>query len=175
MGYGTERGGPETDRGIRLSTELFARLELAVYIALGILLSMTALLALASAMMLLWEGVRDWGATNSIFLIIDRLLFIFMLIEILHTVRVSIRSRVLECEPFLIVGLIASIRRVLVITLKSSEVTQETHWSTQSESLFRSSMIELAVLGALILIIVVSIYLLRRGNARSAMEAIDTH
>jgi uncharacterized membrane protein (DUF373 family) len=168
-----EQGVPEADRGIRLSTELFARLELAVYVALGVLLSLTALLALASAVMLLWAGVRDWGATNSIFQIIDRLLFIFMLIEILHTVRVSIRSRVLECEPFLIVGLIASIRRVLVITLKSSEVTQEANWSTQSESLFQSSMIELVVLGALILIIVVSIYLLRRGTARGAKETTD--
>jgi uncharacterized membrane protein (DUF373 family) len=165
-----EQGVRETDRGVRLSTELFARLELAVYVALGVLLSVTALLALAGVMMLLWQGVRDWSATASIFLIIDRLLFIFMLIEILHTVRVSIRSRVLECEPFLIVGLIASIRRILVITLESSELTEKATWSTQSESLFRSSMIELAVLGALVLILVVSIYLLRRGNAQSPAE-----
>jgi uncharacterized membrane protein (DUF373 family) len=165
-----EQGVRETDRGVRLSTELFARLELAVYVVLGVLLSVTALLALAGVMMLLWQGVRDWSATASIFLIIDRLLFIFMLIEILHTVRVSIRSRVLECEPFLIVGLIASIRRILVITLESSELTEKATWSTQSESLFRSSMIELAVLGALVLILVVSIYLLRRGNAQSPAE-----
>jgi hypothetical protein len=41
-----------------------------------------------------------------------------MLVEILHTVRISIRSHILVTEPFLVIGLIASIRRILVITLK---------------------------------------------------------
>src|ERR1700719_1221999 len=73
------------DRAIRLSTELFLRIELVVYVALGILLSVTALLALGSAALLLWEGMRDWSGTRAIFLIVDRLLFVLMLIEILHT------------------------------------------------------------------------------------------
>jgi Phosphate-starvation-inducible E family len=46
----------------------------------------------------------------------DRDMFVLMLIEILHTVRGSVRSGELTPEPFLIVGLIASIRNVLVIT-----------------------------------------------------------
>ena len=37
-------------------TELFLRIELVVYIALGILLSVTALLVLGSTAILLWEG-----------------------------------------------------------------------------------------------------------------------
>ena len=41
-----------------------------------------------------------------------------MVIEILHTVRVSFTEGALVSEPFLVVGLIASIRRVLVITLE---------------------------------------------------------
>ena len=70
---------------------------------------------------LLLEGMRDWSGTGAIFLIVDRLMFVLMLIEILHTVRGSVRSGTLTSEPFLIIGLIASIRNVLVITLKSSE------------------------------------------------------
>ncbi len=46
-----------------------------------------------------------------------------MLVEILHTVRISIRSHVLVTEPFLVVGLIASIRRILVITLEAATLT----------------------------------------------------
>jgi hypothetical protein len=38
-------GLSEKDRATRLSTELFLRIELVVYVALGILLSVTALLA----------------------------------------------------------------------------------------------------------------------------------
>ena len=55
-----------------------------------------------------------------------------MLVEILHTVRISIRSHVLVTEPFLIVGLIASIRRVLVITLEAATLTKEGAWATEA-------------------------------------------
>src|ERR1700737_832883 len=156
-------GTREKDRAIRLSTELFLRVELVVYVALGILLSATALLALGSAALLLWEAIRDWSGTSAIFLIVDRLMFVLMLIEILHTVRGSVRSGAVTPEPFLIVGLIASIRNVLVITLKSSGVTSEGHGSIEGEML-RTSIVELGVLGALILIFVASIYLLRRAH-----------
>jgi hypothetical protein len=161
----------EKDGAVRLSTELFLRIELVVYIALGILLSVTALLVLGSTALLLWEGIRDWSGTRAIFLIVDRLMFVLMLVEILHTVRGSVRTGALTPEPFLIVGLIASIRNVLVITLKSSGVTSEGQGSIEGEVLFRSSIVELGFLGALILIFVVSIYLLRRGREANAPQA----
>jgi hypothetical protein len=165
-------GHSEKARAIRLSTELFHQIELFVYVALGIVLSVTSVLALGSAALLLLEGMRDWSSTSAVFLIVDRLMFVLMLIEILHTVRGSVRSGELTPEPFLIIGLIASIRNVLVITLKSSGMTSEGHHgSFEGEILFRSSIIELAVLGALILIFVVSIYLLRRGRALTAANA----
>lgn len=94
----------EKDGAVRLSTELFLRIELVVYIALGILLSVTALLVLGSTAILLWEGIRDWSGTRAIFLIVDRLMFVLMLVEILHTVRGSVRTGALTPEPFLIVG-----------------------------------------------------------------------
>jgi hypothetical protein len=164
-------GPTEKARAIRLSTELFQHIELFVYVALGIVLSVTSVLALGSATLLLLQGMRDWSSTSAIFLIVDRLMFVLMLIEILHTVRGSVRSGELTPEPFLIVGLIASIRNVLVITLKSSGVTSEGHGSIEGEMLLRSSIVELGVLGALILIFVVSIYLLRRGHALRAANA----
>src|ERR1700686_5721843 len=164
-------GPSEKDRTIRLSTGLFLRIELVVYVALGILLSVTALLALGSATLLLWEGMRDWRGTSAIFQIVDRLMFVLMLIEILHTVRGSVRSGALTPEPFLVVGLIASIRNVLVITLKSSGVTSEGHALVEGEMLFRTSIVELGVLGALILVFVVSFYLPRRGHAQTTANA----
>lgn len=47
-----------------------------------------------------------------------------MLVEILHTVRISIHSHYLVTEPFLVVGLIASIGRILVITLEAAALTR---------------------------------------------------
>lgn len=50
--------------------------------------------------------------------------------EILHTVRISIRSHILLAgEAFLVVGLIASIRRILIISLEMASLTREATWS----------------------------------------------
>ncbi len=151
---------------------LFETVEHAIYLGLAALLSITALLALGSACFALWDAARDWSGPEPILALIDRLLFALMLIEILHTVRASIRSGTLTCEPFLVVGLIASIRRILVLTLESSQATKAATWSPASESLFRAAMLELTVLGGLILVIVVSIYLLRRRTAAGGRFAL---
>ena len=74
------------------------------------------------------------------------------------------RSGKLTCEPFLIVGLIASIRRVLVITLQSSEITHAKDWSPEKQALFQASMIELGVLAGLILTMVFAIFMLHRAR-----------
>jgi hypothetical protein len=54
--------------------------------------------------------------------VIDRLLVVLVLVEISQTVRFSIRSHTLVTEPFLVVGLIATIRRVLVVTLDAANL-----------------------------------------------------
>ena len=155
-------------RGISLANEMFLQVEHTVYIALGAVLAASAVLALVSAVWLLWTGAGDWRGSPAILPVIDRLLLVLMLTEILHTVRVSIRSGALTCEPFLIVGLIASIRRILVITLKSSETTQGNVTPDMAAAMFHSSMVELGVLAGLILVMVVSIYVLRRQSALNA-------
>lgn len=127
------------------STKAFQQVEHSLYVALAVLLCATTLLVLAGATVTLWSGLGVWSAMNSIFTVIDRLLVVLMLIEILHTVHVSVRSGALSCEPFLVVGLIASIRRVLVITLESSQAAQHGDMSEGGERLFRTSMIELGV------------------------------
>ena len=105
--------------------------------------------------------MQDWAGTNVIFQLIDRLLLVLMLVEILNTVQVSIKTKTLVCEPFLIVGLIACIRRILVITLETSQITQPSHWQTENIPLFQASMLELGVLGALVIILIGSIYVIR--------------
>jgi uncharacterized membrane protein (DUF373 family) len=152
---------PETAAPRPVSNRVFLQVEHALYLALGTLLCATGLLALVGAAATLWNGLSQWSSTETVFVVIDRLLFVLMLIEILHTVRVSIRSGALDCEPFLIVGLIASIRRILVITLESSQATQNGNWTDASDRLFQATMIELGVLAVLILVMVASIYMLR--------------
>ncbi len=144
----------------------FLWVEHAAYVALGGLIALAALLALGASGVALWHAVTNWSSEEGILLVIDRLLFALMLVEILHTVRASMRSGGLTCEPFLVVGLIASIRRVLVITLHSSETTNNNGFSDVDEKLFRASMLELAVLAVLIMVMVVAIYIVHKARAK---------
>jgi uncharacterized membrane protein (DUF373 family) len=147
--------------------DLFGRVERYTYIAVGGLLVVAVVIALAGAVALLWHGALDWTNTSPVFEVVDRLLFILMLVEIMHTVSASIRTGGLTVEPFLVVGLIASIRRVLVITLETSEAMRGHAWSDTVSEQFHASMIELGVLGGLILVMVSSIFLLHRIPAAS--------
>ncbi|AWN55209.1 phosphate-starvation-inducible PsiE family protein [Methylobacterium sp. 17Sr1-1] len=159
-----EKAEAEGGRLTRLSAFVFLHTEHAIYAALGVLLALTAVMALVDAAGMTLKAVTAVGAAAQLLDVVDRLLFLLMLVEILHTVRVSMRSGRLTCEPFLIVGLIASIRRVLVLTLQTAEQMHESAWTPQKEALFRASMIELGVLAGLILVMVVSIFLLHRAR-----------
>jgi phosphate starvation-inducible membrane PsiE len=149
---------------------VFHQVEVLAYILLGILLAAAAVLGMGGSAILLLHSLQANGDADSLVVAIDRLLFVLMVVEILHTVRVSFRSGTLVSEPFLVVGLIASIRRVLVITLESSQANQHGKWSPESEALLHSTMMELLVLGALILVMVISIYLLRRSKVKPAAK-----
>ena len=111
-----------------------------------------------------------WTVATQTLRVLNELLIVLMLAEILHTVRISIRSHVLVTEPFLVVGLIASIRRILVISLEMATLGRELVWTSDSTQVFRSSMIELGLLGLLVLVLVFSITLLRRYPAAHAKE-----
>jgi Phosphate-starvation-inducible E family len=142
--------------------DYLGKAEVVIYTVLAVLLVITALATIANAGKMMWDGLGHWTIAAQTLLVLDQLLVVLMLVEILHTVRISIRSHYLITEPFLVVGLIASIRRILVITLEAATLTKERTWSAEAASIFRASMIELALLGLLILILVFSITLLRR-------------
>ncbi len=133
-------------------------LETLLYIAVGFLLIVAAVAGVFQAGVALWNGIT----VGSGLLALDQLLLVLMMIEILHTVRISINTQTLTMVPFLIVGLIASIRRVLVITMQAARMAQDAHVTPADQAIaFRNSMIELGVLCVLILVFVFSISRLR--------------
>src|SRR5437868_9405023 len=136
--------------------------EIVIYFILAVLLAVTVFVTIATAGQILWIGLSRWTVAAQTLRVLNQLLIVLMLVEILHTVRISIRSHVLVTEPFLVVGLIASIRRMLVISLEMATLTREASWSNQGESIFRSSMLELGLLGLLVFVLVFSITLVRR-------------
>jgi len=151
-------------RLVHSASGIFLTIEQLIYVALGTILALTAVLALAGTVQLLFAGFQDWSGTATVIAIMDRLLFVLMLIEILYTIRASLQSGTLSGEPFLIVGLIACIRRILVISLETSDIAQPSKWSDERAELFKASMIELGVLAFLIIVMVSAIFLVRRSR-----------
>jgi len=156
------------------SSQQLRLIEAIIYLLVGALLILAALVAASSAGLAIWEGVSTGMLANPGIIALDRLLLVLMFVEILHTVRISISSHQLSMEPFLVVGIIASIRRILVITMQAAKFTEEGHQGPDAMLTFRNSMIELAVLGILILIFVFAISLLRRSRTPLAVSAIQS-
>jgi uncharacterized membrane protein (DUF373 family) len=134
----------------------FTRVEDVVYVGLAILLAASALVLLADGVWAFARALIAWELPARIVQLLDRILLILMIVEILYTVQVSFREHALVPEPFIIVGLIATIRRLLLLTAEFASLLD------QSEAAFRSAMTELALLTLMTLALVVSLVLLRR-------------
>ena len=139
----------------------FTRVEDIVYIGLGVLLGLSAAALLVNVAIGLARSVLAGAPAQSVVDLLDRMLLILMIVELLYTVQVSFREHTLVPEPFLIVGLIAVTRRILVVTAQVATVFEK-----GDDRLFRSAMIELALLTVMVLVLVLSLRLLRKGAAR---------
>jgi uncharacterized membrane protein (DUF373 family) len=151
------------DRSRTQFGDSLSRAETGLYCILAVLLCITALAAIVGAGKQLWDGLSHWTLALETLGVLNQMLIVLMLVEILHTVRISIRSHFLVTEPFLVIGLIASIRRMLVITLEMATLSKDGIWVGDGASVFRASLFELGLLGFLVLVLVYSITLLRRA------------
>jgi len=142
----------------------FTHVEDVLYVALGVLLAAGALVLLVDATMTFVTNLVAGTLPARIIGLLDRVLLVLMFAEIMYTVQVSFREHSLVPEPFLVVGLIAAIRRVLVITAEFAEVKD-----TRGETL-NAMMIELGLLTVMSLVLVVSLVLLRRRPAMPTAE-----
>ncbi len=127
-----------------------------IYLIAGALLAATAVFLLISTAGDFIEAVKDGNLRLHAIEILDSLLLVLMLAEILHTIRIAIMQHTLVMEPFLIVALIASVRRILILTPEAAAFVQ------RDPGAFRNTMIELGLLTLLILVVVISIAILRR-------------
>jgi uncharacterized membrane protein (DUF373 family) len=142
----------------------FIRIEDVVYVGLGILLAAGALFLLVNVVFHFVEIVASKDFRERIVGLLDQILLIMMIVEILSTVQVSFREHTLKPEPFLIVGLIAAIRRILILTAEFSRPSEFT------EDAFRSAMVELGLLTILILALGISLFLLKKQPAASVVR-----
>ena len=154
------------DRTRLVITGVFRLLEDVIFVGLGVLLAGTALYMLTAATISFGQHQFSLTLTSSAVVeLIEQLLLVLLVVEILYTVQVSFREHTLAPEPFLLIGLIAAVRRVLVITAELAEARSKT------EEAFRFLMIELGVLTLLIVALVMSVVMLRRKGDRGEVRA----
>lgn len=134
------------------------RIEEAIYGVVAVLLVVAAIFLVASAGR---DAVRELQAAKDplaiVLTVLDKGLVLFMVAELLHTVRITVREKGLAAEPFLIVGLIAGIRRVLILT---AQADAGFHWNPEG--------IQLTVLVGLILVMALAILVWRRSEQMAA-------
>jgi uncharacterized membrane protein (DUF373 family) len=143
----------------------FTRVEDVAYVGLGMVLAMSALVLLVILALSAGQAILSANLPQKIVRLLDQSLLILMIVEILYTLQVSFREHTLVAETFLIVGLIAAIRRVLILTAEFSKPAEIV------EAAFHNVMFELGLLTALILALVFSLFLLKRQHIASADHA----
>ncbi len=153
----------------RLGVRYLRGVERLIFFIIGAMLFAAALALLSRALVVLWalciSPATETMSAGAAFL--DVVLLVLMVVELAYTVVLSLRGVVLSAEPFLIVGLIAVIRRILVITVG------EVKGGSSSSQLTQNSAVELAILTGVVLAFVVSITMLRSRSRNEDLSAID--
>jgi uncharacterized membrane protein (DUF373 family) len=142
----------------------FTVIEDLVYIGLGLLLAGSSVILLVTGVISFGQNLMAGSFAANIVALLDRILLILLLVELLYTVQVSFREHTLVPEPFLLVGLIAAIRRVLVLTATFADVQEK------PELVFQHIIVELAVLTLMIITLVLSLFLLRKIGGKPVAE-----
>jgi uncharacterized membrane protein (DUF373 family) len=106
------------------------------------------------------------SAAESALEILDTLLLVFIVVELLFAVRITIAKRELIAEPFLLVGIIASIKEIVVLSVKAAD-------EIGAGTTFSDAMWEIGVLGVLVLLLGGTALLLRRKEREPGEGDVD--
>jgi uncharacterized membrane protein (DUF373 family) len=99
------------------------------------------------------HGLGRGPFIGRVLLLLGGLLLVFIFTELISTLRVVIATREVKVEPFLIVGIVAAVRRVIVISAEAKSLVGTPR--------FRDTMLEIAVLSGTILVLGVTVFVLR--------------
>jgi uncharacterized membrane protein (DUF373 family) len=142
----------EEDRQ-RLADRVLGILEDTVYWAIAVVLvagSVALLIAQFNTMLRL----RRLPADTVMLEILDGLLLIFIFVELLYAVRACLRSHEIVAEPFLIVGILAGIKEIVVLSVEAATLLEK-------GPEFSRAVVEIGVLGGVVLVLAVAAFVLR--------------
>lgn len=146
--------GEDAPAPVRLGNRALEVMEAAVYVVIAALLFVLAL-------SLLWYAVLNvpalFTSDNDELValeVLDTLLLVFIVVELLYAVRMTLAHRELVAEPFLLVGIIASIKEIVVLSVKAADLIGKGRP-------FTDAAVEIGLLGLLIFLLGLTAWLLR--------------
>lgn len=156
----------QKDARIRERTEgAFGYVEDAFYVAVAAALAIAGVMLFGYVIYDFVVRLFDGGKLTDLILeFLDGLLLVFIITELIHTVRAVIDEKVLVAEPFLIVGIVAAIRRLIVISAEAKDLMGTPEFS--------DAMVEIGLLTGSVLLLAAAIFLLRNT---SKSEPSSTH
>jgi uncharacterized membrane protein (DUF373 family) len=126
-----------------------------VYTLAGVLLLGGAVLVLVAVGYHLVKDLHE-GTEGAVTTALDGLLLVFILLELLAAVRATMTEHKLVAEPFLVAGIIAAIKEIIVVALAAQEV------AGKDSQAFDDAMVQVGVLGGIVLLLALATYLVRR-------------
>jgi uncharacterized membrane protein (DUF373 family) len=93
-----------------------------VTVAVGVVLIVLAATLAVSGVVGFIEDVQRHTIATAAINLLDRVLLVLILVEIVHTVVLSLRAHRLAAQPFIVVGLVAVIRRILFLLSNENNI-----------------------------------------------------
>jgi uncharacterized membrane protein (DUF373 family) len=146
---------------VRIGNALLAIAEDVIYVGIAVLLAIAAGILLVSAATGLADIGGDKSASEVVLASLDTLLLVFIVVELLFAVRVIVGKREVVAEPFLIVGIIASIKEIIVLSVEAADYVGD-------GDTFVHAIIEVGVLGLVVLVLAVAAIMLRAKEQKPA-------
>ncbi|PRC45359.1 hypothetical protein C6A85_95565 [Mycobacterium sp. ITM-2017-0098] len=137
----------------RLADRILSVLEDAIYWAIAVMLVVGSGALLVSQFNTMLR-LRSTPANTVMLEILDGLLLIFIFVELLYAVRTSLRSHEIVVEPFLIVGMLAGIKEIVVLSVEAAKLLDK-------GPNFARAVVEIAVLGGVVLVLALAAFIMR--------------
>ena len=118
-----EQGRPAPRPAVAASIWALEHAQDFVTVAVGVvLIVLAATLAVSGVVSFARDMQKHHTIANAAINLLDRVLLVLILVEIVHTVVLSLRAHRLAAQPFIVVGLVAVIRRILFLLSNENSI-----------------------------------------------------
>jgi presenilin-like A22 family membrane protease len=149
-------GSPPRGKLDTVVGKLVHRFEEAIYGIAFVLLAAAAVLVVIGTFEAVIQAVtRQVSTLEGGVLVLERTLLTLIIAEVAYTLRTDLLHHEIAAEPFLFIGLIATVRRMLIVTAEFEQ--------PQSDQELTRLLLELGALALLVLAIAAAIFLIRYG------------